>query len=77
MTNGYRMRFSFYTLLLCGHKRKLLSQFHGVAVVSSAVNANVQKIPVFFQKFRLFDLIFATKAMINSHILLKHKDLQK
>lgn len=42
-----------------------------------AVKANVQKIPVFFQKFRLFDLTFATKAMINSHILLKYRYLQK
>lgn len=42
-----------------------------------AVKANVQKIPIFFQKFLFFDLTFATKAMINAHILLKHNDLQK
>jgi len=46
-------------------------------VLPPAVKANVQKLPVFFQKFRLFDLTFATKAMINSHILLKYRYLQK
>ena len=42
-----------------------------------AVKANVQKIPIFFQKFLFFDLTFATKAMVNAYILLKHKYLQK
>jgi len=46
-------------------------------VLPPAVKANVQKIPIFFQKFFFFDLTFATKAMANASILLKHKYLQK